>query len=461
MIWLVSWPMNTVQNLFNTVSHNYTFNYVGSYGQELYFIRGKMRRKIPNNDSLETFRHLGFHKQHIVNLTGNYFSHLIAGPPIAPIQLKNADDPDDTMRVVLEANRAVQGRLIRHKEFLGRSENPSVIQFQGRLLRIVGFAYNGEDIRFRWLDHYPNGTKIPEEEREFLGYSTEFRSTGIIGMDVRAIVIDETHFNIAFTNRFIQPRIRMGVAEFAVDPKTRNITVVRQFDQLFWTSRMVEKNWSPFIHNGGMYMIQSLNPFHVMGYVQAGVNAASAISSSLAPVGFCSYQYGVLRGGTNAIDMGDYYLAFFHTVSSPNPGTQTYFMGAYTFTKMSPWRLLGVSPVPILDKPFYTGEWAQLGRNRHIDYVVFPMSLYRDEAASETSEIGDLVVTIGVGDRDGWIIRFSSKEILHSLEPVVYCDHNHHPIALKRMYCEKMPLTEPPEHQHVNYPEDNRRQTRS
>ena len=52
-------------------------------------------------------------------------------------------------------------------------------------------------------------------------------------------------------------------------------------------------------------------------------------------------------------------------------------MGAYTFTKHRPFELMGVSAAPFMDKDLYQGAYAEVTK-RHYDYVVFPMTLTRE-----------------------------------------------------------------------------------
>jgi hypothetical protein len=53
---------------------------------------------------------------------------------------------------------------------------------------------------------------------------------------------------------------------------------------------------------------------------------------------FC-WNYGELRGGTEAKIVGDEYLAFFHSQGTIHSrSSMTYWMGAYTFTRKAPFR---------------------------------------------------------------------------------------------------------------------------
>ncbi len=99
------------------------------------------------------------------------------------------------------------------------------------------------------------------------------------------------------------------------------------------------------------------------------------------------WRYGTLRGGTNPVYLPKYkkHLAIFHTAKYVASGMHTYFMGAYTFTAEPPFRILEISSYPIMEDFLYTGPWNGL-KNRHIDYVPFPMSLFFPPKAHTVTE---------------------------------------------------------------------------
>jgi len=173
--------------------------------------------------------------------------------------------------------------------------------------------------------------------------------------------VQDSKVTVVYTNRFETPRIRMGATDYTINKQTNKLEPSRIFTTLKWNSHTVEKNWSPFVYNNDVYLIQSINPLHIVGYIPAGPDIAATISASMAPLAYHFYtKFGQIRGGTNAIDMGSYYLALFHSVDEKYiiPGFQTYLFGAYTFTKQSPWRLLATSPQPLMEEAFYRGSWA-------------------------------------------------------------------------------------------------------
>ena len=105
------------------------------------------------------------------------------------------------------------------------------------------------------------------------------------------------------------------------------------------------------------------------------LSATSYVVSTTPFVSGLDWGHGHLRGGTPAVLIDDkYYLSFFHTQTKlKTSGYNTYFMGAYTFSKQPPFTLLSISRFPIVDKQFYSGTWNTRFANRKINYVVFPM----------------------------------------------------------------------------------------
>lgn len=416
-------------------------NFIGRHNEMLYLIHRGRIRKLPAESTETTIRNLGFDPNLVHNISAHHVRSLVKGDDVPVVKLERENDVDEVIRVFLLANKVLQGRLIESVTHIGNYINPSLVPFRGRLLMATGLAWtvNGvnegkpatEFLEFRWF----NNSAFPfHSSNTYLGIDTyihPLNDTGLLGQDPRMVKVNEDKVVIVYTNRFEPPKPRMGLAELVYNKTTNRIQAGRVFLTLFFNSRNTEKNWSPFVvDNKDVYLIQSINPMVVVGYVAASDNKASAIVASQAPYGHHPFRFGHLRGGTNAVDLGDKYLAFFHstTVLQGNYLT-TYMMGAYTFTKHNPWRLLSMSPEPILDDWMYQGEWAPF-KNRHMDYVVFPNSLLLLNAT------GEVIVTFGHQDYKGFAATIKLKRLLDSLSPVVYCDEDKHP-ELKALYCKE------------------------
>ena len=145
---------------------------------------------------------------------------------------------------------------------------------------------------------------------------------------------------------------------------------------------------------------------------QEELPATTYVVSTTPFVNGLDWGHGHLRGGTPAVLIDDkYYLSFFHTQTKlKSSGYNTYFMGAYTFSKQAPFTLLSISRFPIVDKQFYTGPWDTRFSNRKINYVVFPMHF--------TVENNKIQLTIGHQDAAGWLVTMELPDLLKSMREV-------------------------------------------
>ena len=92
---------------------------------------------------------------------------------------------------------------------------------------------------------------------------------------------------------------------------------------------------------------------------------------------------------------------------------------------------------PLTHRSFYDGPWSTVYRNM-IDYIVFPMSFVvlpanlTYPAAPPWSPLCEerclratqLLLSVGVQDRDGWLARLSLGRLLDSLVPVNDYDYD-------------------------------------
>lgn len=94
----------------------------------------------------------------------------------------------------------------------------------------------------------------------------------------------------------------------------------------------------------------------------------------------------------------------------------TYVFGAYTFSSNPPFKLLSISPIPILNEQLYTGilimstsilviyinftyiykgKWNVI-KNRKLDYIVFPMSIFFEDDSDES------IINLSFGHQDAY-----------------------------------------------------------
>jgi hypothetical protein len=115
--------------------------------------------------------------------------------------------------------------------------------------------------------------------------------------------------------------------------------------------------------------------------------------------------YGTIRGGTPALFIKGYYLAFFHTSQHLFHGS-SYFMGAITFCPHPPFDIYSTSSHPIIDEDWYEGKWL----TNRIDYAVFPIGLMLDPHDNDY-----IWVSMGVRDKDGLVLHIHIDELYESM----------------------------------------------
>lgn len=161
-----------------------------------------------------------------------------------------------------------------------------------------------------------------------------------------------------------------------------------------------EKNWVFFQRENFLYMVYSTQPEHKVVRVDGHYARDEYVTPG--PV----WQWGLIRGGTPPIWLGDRWLSIFHSSvpSEVAPHYVRYFAGAYTFEPEPPFKILQISESPILAGSEEDGHQVD---PRYVDgwkpYVVFPCGLVHD---AET-----FLVSIGINDWRCAIIRFTHEQL--------------------------------------------------
>lgn len=174
-----------------------------------------------------------------------------------------------------------------------------------------------------------------------------------------------------------------------------------------------EKNWVPFNYQGSLFLSYSLHP-HLILHPIEGSNRCETIACSAPSI---DWPWGTLRGGTPAIEIENGYLSFFHSsikmesIHSFGENTLHYFMGAYIFEKNSPFKIIQISPTPIIAKGFYTGAnykhyWRPI-------QAIFPCGILSNEHY--------IWITYGRQDHECWIMKLDKKGLMKSLVQVDSC----------------------------------------
>lgn len=208
--------------------------------------------------------------------------------------------------------------------------------------------------------------------------------------------------------------IRMGMAVIALNKTTNTVYVEQYYPSIhpMIDSHRDQKNWSPFKFRSEVFLIQSINPFIVVKTTAHGSDKMVAYHESTTEMAEYYWPYGDVRGGTNAVFLPEKnaYFAFFHSAGHvPGLFMKTYVMGAYLFSAEAPFRVLAMSPYPIMPEAFYNGPWDPI-KPRMIDYCLFPMSIFVEK--------DEVLLSFGHQDSRGVLARLKLQRVLDSLVPV-------------------------------------------
>lgn len=428
--------------------------FLATYNGSMYFInRNQYHLFLPDRFEQGVLA-LGLDPNDVHNVTKSSFDQLKPGEDVPVFRISNYNTPDDLMANLLAANKFLQGRLLQNLQVIEKYINPSLLPFRGRMLMgtCLTWAYGAdmnegkgiEDrLQFRWWRRPISGIPASEQidQGSYLGlddHISDISNVTIGGQDPRLMPIDDDGFYAVFTNRYTDVHgARVGFAEFRVDQQTNSFQVRRVINEIIYPNdNENQKNWMPFYYNPpsstsgksstppNLYFVERINPLQVVM-----VNISDSIENPLlrqriphylvsqAPRAYHRYRFGELRGSTNAIDIGDRYLAIFHSVHRhPSSTYITYWIGAITFSKHPPFRLLSITSEPLMDEVLYTVAWHPLYRNRKLDYVLFPTAL-------RLIDQDTLLFSFGWQDINGCSGTINLKRLLAVMDPVIYCDN--------------------------------------
>jgi hypothetical protein len=136
----------------------------------------------------------------------------------------------------------------------------------------------------------------------------------------------------------------------------------------------VEKNWTPFFDQT-LQFIYSFTPYTVITF-NKGFNAppSTVLHKSHKLLTEWEYKWGTPRGGTQAIKIGDKYLAIFHSSFIDTSKRKRWFlMGAILFNDTYPYEPVKISPYPIFAKQLYVSDRSPTAPRKKL--VLYPSGI--------------------------------------------------------------------------------------
>lgn len=162
-----------------------------------------------------------------------------------------------------------------------------------------------------------------------------------------------------------------------------------------------EKNWTPFDHNGQLWIIYCFSPF-VVCRLEDGM-----VTETVRHEGDIEWKHGFLKGGTPAIVWNDNeYITIFHSNIRDAAGINYYYAGALTFDRetFEPKR---ISRYPII------APYPDMDCHRpNTSYVVFPCGLMIQDDM--------LLISYGYNDHSVKVHAATRESIEYNLGQVSY-----------------------------------------
>jgi predicted GH43/DUF377 family glycosyl hydrolase len=291
--------------------------------------------------------------------------------------------------------------------------NPSIIKWRGSLLMSFR-VYNQKNrstnpFALVWLNENFEPISVPQVfELPFYNpiLPSKQQDPRLISVGERLFVV----YNNVLENITNREMRRMFFAELFYDGEKFIASEPECFVDFEGKNEMrYEKNWVPFEYNGELLLVYSIIP-HRLLRPMFGTGTCKTVATTL---GNIQWNWGVPRGGTQAVLDGDHYLAFFHswidlpTIQSNGRKVSHYVMGAYMFEAHPPFSIIAISPEPIVAENFYQPPYYKTWKPLR---CIFPAGLVINE---------DYIwVSYGRQDHEIWIAKLDKKNLLKSLTPV-------------------------------------------
>lgn len=189
------------------------------------------------------------------------------------------------------------------------------------------------------------------------------------------------------------------ISEASWTPVARRDPIVgNNLGQAGHTGGKHEKNWTYFFHDDKLHLLYSSDPWRVVEFGKAWDEQTVHIADGV------KWKYGMVRGGTPPVLVGDRYYTFFHSSLPWRGRYRRYYMGAIAFEARPPF-----NPVIWTQEPLLIGSQNDPWQQRK-PLVVFP--------CGAVHENDKWFVTYGINDlKSGWV-EIPHDHLLQLLNPI-------------------------------------------
>lgn len=418
LFWIISGLCLCVQIVTSRIIS--TFNY--NTGHLEHYVQHDNYMRLIND--IATLELLASDGQYIDYVSWRQASQYTILKPVDPIVQKDFSCDEITRVHLVRIHTLEYTNILANMTRYGDYFHPSVVKYNGRLLMTTRFW---QYIKFQWLND--SIAPVYTNDPSYMGLSTTQLSdigSTILGEDPRFLELPNGDLMVMYVDLIRVPAEvyrhlvlpRMAYVILSVLPNNQlNITKTVKPILLADKSKqnLPQKNWSPFVYQDKVLFIERINPLRIYQVNEKENDLGEAVLFSESSKFHLPFEhlYGKLRGGSPGVNIGDRYLAFFHSTHFlPRNAVKTYWFGAYTFTLTPPFRLLQISSVPNVIDDFYTGPWFK--ENKMFDYIIYPMSFFFEEGSGNKT----IILSLNQQDKVAYFVRISLDSLLKSMDDI-------------------------------------------
>lgn len=231
----------------------------GKYDSIFLLINNKLRL-IPNNYTAEF---MGFKLDEVEIITNG---NMKVDEPVESMVRENSS-PDEAIRVYVAKFKTFQDNsdLIQESVFIERSSNPALVSWKGMYFS-TSRAVRDEVIRFAWFDKKFQ-LKI---DTSYHGVGPSYTFLNISkGADARMLVLGDNRLLVIYGHTNAYKLVRERLVEMSVHadtdvltPNSQHRLAPVQIQNAGIT--MIQKNWAPFIYNGTVCFLETVNPLRAV-----------------------------------------------------------------------------------------------------------------------------------------------------------------------------------------------------
>lgn len=233
--------------------------------------------------------------------------------------------------------------------------NPSIVPLNGGYLLV--FRKEADQNRIGVLPQTLLGSVHLSHNFQQLSECKYFKTGNQTSEDPRVLQTEKGVYMSYGHVQSFTPILKVGLALSRVDAEKQK--VIHTTD-LQYSCGPVEKNWTPFVYKNKLgeediYFVYKFFPHRILKLTDeltGALEVAYEADDKAAALARWEKNWGLIRGGTPAIKIGDEYLSFFHSSFRSN-GILYYIFGAITFESEPPFRVKRISSAPIFFKGIY------------------------------------------------------------------------------------------------------------